>query len=479
MALQADGVKALMDYESSLNEDLFAKLSNADIHAWPYLRRPFGQAIARIEFPREPPMKPASRRKALGSLARSLAPSANDATRAPRSTDVLFVVAGRTKSTVDGESMNWLTDYFAADLSSPATVIQYRELPNDGTPLAFADTYSLHRAELLVDLKTTLRPLSDSHRQSTIDLAMSIANDIDYPIDEASAMNAAEKAIRNQARVVGMRDKFRRVLDRMNPRHLVMDGASYGGSRAIQVREAKERGIHVSELQHGWIGPSHGAYNCGAAMWDQRLFQYFPDTLLTFGDYWSRSVVTPSTTIPVGKPHIERLAESSTAASDRPKTVLVVSGVYKRDELIAYTKAVRDALPDDWTVLLRPHPLELSQVDEFTAAVAGESGIEIDLSADVFEALGNSRMVFGYASTVLYEALQFDCVPVIFDSPLASHYVDHPAFKRLVRSVDEIHRVVAEILATQQQSDAADWDSQKADVWAPAGVERFRAFITQ
>ena len=471
----AAGTRALVELEDRAPSVLFERFAGTDVHAWPYLRWPLTQSMAEAELGQVAISNPVGTGARLQKLITQLLPNPFSVSRVPRPSRLLFVVAGRTQASVVGGHRNWLVDDFADDLSPESAVVQYRLLDRT-TPAAqrptFPRTYSFHDAELASDIVARLRPLSASAIAATTDYVNAVYAELDFEVSDSAVRTATRKVLRHQARVAFMRRRYEALLDRAAPRLIVMDGASYGGARAIQVRAAKERGIPVAEVQHGWIGGSHGAYNFGAAMRSPELFQYLPDTLLTFGDYWSRVVDTPSKTVSIGKPHLEALAKRALPATQRPTAVLVASSTLMPEALMASTLEIRDALPEGWVVRFRPHPSERHAVETIYAGLVGQHGVEFDMSLDVYESLATSRAVFGHSSTVLFEALAFDCAAFVIDSPLADLYMDPEIFGARLTDADSLAHAVGQVLERSSRAVPTDHD----DLWKPGGVAAFRDF---
>ncbi|MEX1078655.1 MAG: hypothetical protein WED09_06055 [Homoserinimonas sp.] len=466
----SDGVRAIVELENRGSSKLFETFLGTDVHIWPYLRWPLVQSMASIELGTTAISAPISSVQRVAKLAKRILPNPTSFKHAPRKQKLLFVVAGRTQADSPEGRKNWLVDYFASAYAGESVVVQYREL---GEPSRkFESTYSFHDAELKGDIGARLRPLSNSRRQHTRHVIESLYAELDFPVDHTGISVATAKVLRHQARVERMRAQYEWLLDRISPKVVIMDGAAYGGSRAIQVRAAKERGIPVAELQHGWVGPSHGAYNFGDAVWRQELRQYLPDFFLTFGDYWSRGVSGPFEAIAIGKPHLEEFALNVPPVMKRKQSVLVASSVSDPEEMTRSVLSIRDALPEDWQVWFRPHPSERQVVRHRYPELVTAGRVAIDYTLDVYESLSQVRGVFGYSSTVLFEALKFDCATFVLDSPLAELYADRGALGDPITSPADLDRAISLIL-TEGSIPRTKLD----DIWAPDPIARYRQFV--
>jgi hypothetical protein len=211
------------------------------------------------------------------------------------------------------------------------------------------------------------------------------------------------------------------MLDRVRPSTVVMEDASYG-ERGSLIAAMKTRGIRVAEPQHGWIGPSHAAYNFGAVMSRPGMAAQLPDELLTFGAFWSEGLSHPAVITAIGKPHLEQAASRAIPFADRPRTFLVASSVAAPAESAAFGLRLRDALPG-WTVLFRPHPSERTTFGTRYPTLVDADNVKVDMRGDVYETLAEVRAVAGTASTVLFEAARFDVHVFVRRSPFTDYYV--------------------------------------------------------
>ena len=105
------------------------------------------------------------------------------------------------------------------------------------------------------------------------------------------------------------------------------------------VKAAKDLGIEVIELQHGTISPYHLGYsypeNTMRINNEIREIEYFPDKILSFGDYWQNSSHFPidkENIISMGFPYFEensrtymKMAEHKENEKTKQKQILFIS----------------------------------------------------------------------------------------------------------------------------------------------------------
>lgn len=478
MMQRTRGTRALMDLEDLGPDVLFETVPGSDIHVWPLLRWLVSRSMAERELGAVAVARPGSPRAAALRAARQLVPHRFASARLRTKVDSLFVVNGGTISQRAGGTRNWLVDEFAESLGTTAVVLQDRPLDGFLRPAerpTFPRTYSFEDATVRIEAASRLFGPSTEEASSLRAIVREVYRHLDFAVAEDRIRATQRQLLARAGRARHSRDAFQRLVDRIDPRVVFMQGAAYG-DRSHLIRLLKSRGVHVAEHQHGWIGPSHGAYNHGRAMSSSPLSESLPDTLLTFGEFWTDGVSWPFETVAIGKPHLEALTRDLSPLADRPATVMVVSSVVDRDELSATTLALRDALPADWQVSLRPHPSERARVAELYPLLDGQDRVSFDLGTDVYESLRQSRGVVGLASTVLYEALAFGCPVAVKDSSLADYYIDDSIFGE--RIVDDASlRRTAERFVSSENAGTGKGRGPIDSVWKPNAVSNFQNYV--
>lgn len=258
------------------------------------------------------------------------------------------------------------------------------------------------------------------------------------------------------------------MLDRVKPRRIYLQMAAYG-DRSNLIRLAHDRGIGVAELQHGWIGGAHAAYNFGRVFDQTELTRSLPDTLLAFGDYWGRELRFPGHIVPTGKPSLEHAARDARALSKREPRVLVVSSEYETQRLVDTVCLLKRHLPNHWQVVLRPHPAERAEAVELFAEALAQGAL-LDPIVDLNASLLASRAVVGMTSTVLFEALPFGVTVGVVETDLGRYYASANVFPN--RLTDEASIVsFVETIEHPPAPRQVDID----DIWRPNAVAAFLA----
>jgi len=471
------GTDALIALEDAAPPILFETFPKSDMQIWPLLRWPVARSLAEVELNKHAVPRVVTRMQTVERALKRLLPNPYGPARIRNTADILFVVSGSTVSRSPEGLKNWLVEDHARTLGAQALVLQDRAI-DSSTPAhlmpTFVNTFSFEDSAVRAEAAAKFFAPSKSELAHSHEFVQEIFNVLEFDVDPARVREAGRQLEVRYRRARHTARLFEHVLDRVRPKILFMQTASYG-DRSHLISMAKNHGITVAEHQHGWIGPSHGAYNFGAAMWSQELSRCLPDFLLTYGDFWSSQVRTPSELVSVGKPHLEAMAAKSPPYSARNKDIVIVSGMYEPEETARFTIAVRDALPNDWRVVFRPHPTERAAVRERFPTLVNQSRIVIDEKEDVFETLKQARGVVGHASTVLYEALALDCVVFVKDSPLADLYVDESIFGARITDDKSLRRAMNELVQSTGGSNTTDL----GPIWHANSTEKFARFVEE
>ena len=429
-------VRALLDLEDAMPDSLLEVLPGSTVPFWAQVRVQIAWALAEQDTGSVAVTSAStwSRRAEARRVLRGFLPSRWDAVRRARPHDVLFYVSGATLAAEANRARNWLVDDFA-EATPGAVVVQLRPLPSPlGSP-SFRPTLSMEASVARARWRERGNPVP---------------------------------ALRDARLCPFQLAELERMLDRVRPRVVFYDNGSYTYN-GESVGLMKDAGAYVVEPQHGWIGPSHAAYNFGRVFAHPSLARAIPDELLTFGDYWSRSVRHPGAVTAIGKPHLERQVAS--APAQRPKRILVVSSRSDPAASDAFVTTLRASLDREWEVAFRPHPGERSGVEERYPSIAADPGIEIDVTPDVYESLKTTAVVVGEASTVLFEARAFGCLVIARDSAFAETVIGD-AFGTRIRGVEEAVERLRGLTDDEARLGEAD-----PDIWAPGAVETYRRWL--
>ncbi|MEJ1087390.1 hypothetical protein WDU99_03560 [Microbacterium sp. Mu-80] len=406
-----------------------------------------------------------TRAKELERVVRGYLPSRWDAVRRARPHDVCFYVSGATL-VADGEhARNWLVDDFA-EATDDGIVVQIRPLPSPlGRPV-FQPTLSMEQAISRSRWRARGTSLTAGFSDRMDLLLGKFARLLGQPVEAFSAIRTG--VIRGELQRPHQHAELERMLDRVRPRIVFYDNGSYT-YLAETLAVFKDAGAYVVEPQHGWIGPSHAAYNYGRAFDEPELRRALPDEILTFGPFWSDSIRHPGLVTAIGKPHLER--QAALAPERRSQQILVVSSRAAPNETDAFVVELRAALGNEWSIAFRPHPGERKEIGSRYPRLSVDAGVTIDRESDVYESLKRAAIVIGEASTVLFEARAFGCTVIARDSAFAENVIGD-AFGTRIANVDE---AVSRVMDVHVDADLR----LRADpaIWAPGSIERFSRWL--
>jgi hypothetical protein len=468
---EARGTEAIVALEDAGPEALLVQTLRDPRPIWPYMRFPLTQATREADFSQQNVSGPKLRRQQVVPFMRDAVRHWGRPLSAMPPSRYLFYTGGTTVRSTELGQKNWLVDDYAHAVGDEAVVLQKAPFRFSSTT-DFPKTFTFDRALAIAEVNARLMPLRGEEASLVRGVVKAILGEFPYPIEKKQAERIEHLVLFQLARAKGIEAGFARILDRVRPEIVFIDGAAYG-NMAGQIAMMKDRGIRVVEPQHGWIGRWHTAYNFGRAMEDPVLKRSFPDALLTFGEFWSSQIRFPAEVISVGKPHIEEMAAGAPPLRERAKEVLVVSSVTDPDEMSDFTLALSDALPDSWSVTFRPHPSELADARARYSRLVGASRVAFDHRSDVYESLREVRAVVGVVSTVLFEALAFGCRTFVKESAFSQVFA-HPAFGERVNGADSLARLAKIVVEEDEPEGLSD---EVARIWKPGAVKTFEGLV--
>lgn len=469
-------IRALLDLEDTNDDVLFERVAGTEAFLWPLARWPLASVLASLSLnvtAHIPTDVPGTKLYFLKRMLREALfnPASSDRLRSSDA-EHLFIVSGTTLTSAPRGVGNWLSDAFAESLGDRAVVVQdanfdlltpRRERPANPRTRTFGPALARVRDAV----KASPPPaLALQHAERTLSRVFTLIGDV---LPARAQTQIMQQVALHLTLLPHVSAEFSALLDRARPRRIYMQSASYG-DRSNLIRIAHERGIEVAELQHGWIGSSHAAYNFGSAFVNSELTSSLPDTLLSFGEYWGRSLRFPGRVIPVGKPPLDQAAALALPYSQRHHRVLIVSSDYERERLVESALLLRRLLPSTWDIVLRPHPSEQMDAEmKYADALAG--GITLDNHLNVNASIASSRAVVGQVSTVLFEALPLEVHIGVLESGLADFYAETDVFPIRLDGEASFQQF-ASLISSNSLPDS----HATASIWQPDSVARFREF---
>jgi hypothetical protein len=241
---------------------------------------------------------------------------------------------------------------------------------------------------------------------------------------------------------------IRFLLKMIRPSLIGINCGTYGQTYGILINEARKLNIKTFEMQHGIITDTHLAYHTENYIRDSKEFrEYLPDYLLTFGEYWHKSINLFNELIAVGNPHLSKFLSNNNA--DIKQDFLIISQDTVRNELIAFTKELATYKKES-KILYRLHPKEL--IDDYAKEFQPFNNIVLTTSTvNLYIDILQSKVVIGAYSTVLYEALAFNKPVYILDLPLSRRYLSETIFGKWIKNAYEIDSFLNENLMVDNE----------------------------
>ena len=236
------------------------------------------------------------------------------------------------------------------------------------------------------------------------------------------------------------------------------------------VAACKKLNIEIIELQHGTISPYHLGYSYPESTMKIngkiKEIEYFPDKILSFGDYWKNASHYPidhSNIISMGFPYFEensktymKMAEKKFDEDNEDKQILFISqGVIgKYLSKLAYETAEsinkenkENKENHNYQFIYKLHPGEYGTWGEnyeyLNKAVNEFKNFKvIDQSQPpLYELFAKSHYQVGAFSTAIYEGLAFNCRTFIIDVP-GVEYLDDLMEKDIVKKVKNSEELI-------------------------------------
>lgn len=220
--------------------------------------------------------------------------------------------------------------------------------------------------------------------------------------------------------------KYTELFKKRNPK-LIFVVVAYE-NQAI-VAAAKDLGITVIELQHGTITDYHLGYSYPPKTRLKGKLAYFPDKILTFGNYWINEETSPismENIIPIGFSYFEVQSKDFINIKPNANQILFISqGVIgKYLSKIAYEFA---SIMKDFYVIYKLHPGEYETWREnYPELVNNLDNFKVIDNSEIplYQLFAESNFQVGAFSTAIYEGLMFNCKTFILDVPGVEYLSD-------------------------------------------------------
>jgi len=228
--------------------------------------------------------------------------------------------------------------------------------------------------------------------------------------------------------------EYKRMLSKLSPKIIFLEDACYGSDHIFLIMAAKELKISVGEYQHGLISLTHPAYNYSAHLHDSYKY-YMPDFYMCWGKYWAENSRIPIKTIKIGNPYLSDTISHQGQNYKKEQLLYISSAINPEcyvEEVILLSKKLNN---NEYSVIFRIHPSETNRLQTVYKPIV-DAVILID-TKQLYETLKDIKYIIGDYSTVLFEAIMFNCVIFIKDTNINNENVEISQFN-VYQSIEEI-----------------------------------------
>lgn len=329
--------------------------------------------------------------------------------------DIIMFGSDISNVEIGNSYFNRLNEHFAKVFPEETCLIEKSNFYSYKRPRTFNKVFSQDGITLLSLLKNKLfRKIGFSSRynKNIEDFILFLKKNIQYDFDEDFYSRIRKVLIIYEGKAPIIYKKYYNLFVKKRPKLIFLEEGCYGADSVMVIRAARKLNIHITEIQHGYIGMDHPAYVYSSDICKEYI-RYLPNELITYGKYWSDNIQIPIPTVIIGSPYLN---EANTMRSQKKlsnRILYVSSGINPASIIreIIQLKKLLDIY--GYKITFRPHPLEYHNLHEVYSLIF-ENNIEID-KANIYDSLAKYKYVISNAlspSTTMYEAIAFNCRPI-------------------------------------------------------------------
>lgn len=460
----------LVDFEEKF--ELFGKSING-VSIWPLIRYQYIQSVLdhynEFDMPQEK-----NKKHSLGKMLKYIIQTINfspDRVNQAKNIDYLFFAKGTYKQ-INGKFYNRITEPYAELFPTKSLMIEESYNFNYAMPRTFKNIKFLDLYLIKTQLLVKLFRLEKKHVSFSKEFINFIKDNSPYKLPEEKWRHIEIFLCSQLARYRLIEKSISRLIRNVNPKVIFVEEACYG-NRAFIVKLARSMGIKTVELQHGFIGATHPAYNYGVNSLVNTK-EHCPDYILTYGDYWKKSITVPSNVVSIGNPSLEKTVNSFQGAFSKKldvfRLLVISSGVDYKKLVELISKLVEQN--NEIEIVFRAHPLERPVMNvRYNRLI--RLGIKMS-TVDLYDDIANCSLVFGEFSTALYEAMAFNKKVVMLENRYSKQYVskeDALTVLDYVETADELDEI---ILNVKNEDECSKLDG----VWESNWEKNYHEFIS-
>jgi len=364
--------------------------------------------------------------------------------------EILFLGSPRRKLLDDGKWWDIYCDPIIESLDSSYVYLEADYLNTHFTPAKTSRIWYLDFPLFLAAIKQELGAVRISLKKQDVLLLKEIEKQLEQRF--GVRCNLQELVIRNLRSRRGTLPIYRRILEKVNPK-LVILVESCGKETFIEA--CKEAYITVVELQHGVTGK----YNpCHSFPGPGRLKRTYPDYLFVFGDFWKEDIqypIGPDKVYSVGYPYLEREASKYLGVEKQDQLIFISQGTAGK-ELSRFAVELSKRRDFPFTIVYKLHPGEYGRWRKDYPWLSG-TRIEVIDSDNVplYKLFAESKIQVGLNSTAVYEGLYFGLKTILLNLP-GVEYMDRLIEKQIAYPVSRVDEIIN--IVRQQRFNEVDID---------------------
>lgn len=441
---------------------------------WPLVRNQFlRQLISDLYYQHAPLLAAAPavpRRQALASLARVFR---HNLSQGPMRGDILVVGTGAGHFQREGRWFNRITDYLVQ--ASPADTVTVEGVVDWHVPQPRwnqrVDYWLPWQGGITVAGRLLQRESHVVAARELLEYARHRAQDLlGLSIAEPRMDMLVGMLARKLARLPFMHYAYRRLLERVRPRLILLEQACYGDFSPMN-QIAREMGIRVAEPQHGMVSGGHDAYCYAPLLRDSAEYRRcLPHDFLGYGPWWNEQINAPVEKWVIGHPHYSEQQRGMSLAQGVQNDILLLGDGIEFSLYLTLAQELAGLLRGRYRIVLRPHPLERAEVYRlFPDGRVGD--VVIDANRDIYSSFASAHAVVGEVSTGLFEALGIAGRVLLWETQKARFsYPLHPFC-----GFADAQGLIDTLLAPQDlQSSLVE-----TDIWSADWVGNYRGYLAQ
>ena len=342
----------------------------------------------------------------------------------------------------DGRYVNRWCDRFASAYADRTLIVEDSCRLRYFAPRAYTQVryHDLFRYLTLYDAR--FKPTLREDKSTIDDLILFLKKNFIHSF-RSDPWDLIRRSLNNYARrVPGWHQLYRRLFTHIHPQIVFVEDGSYGPKSHI-IKWARDLGIRTAEFQHGAISRNHPAYNFGRGIFGSDYEKYLPEFLLTYGEFWSSIITTPSRKISMGNPFLEeKLDRENKNGVRKDLYTLLIASSGTTPELLRelVLKLLKVLPPEQYKLIFRPNPAEAP----WTHARYGDlekMGVEFDRGS-FYQTLSRvDGIVTSEYSTVNFEALAFQKDVFIRKNLVFDYYADTDLFDSF-ETAEELYQLL-------------------------------------